>query len=242
MTHDIAGWTVWITGAGTGIGAATARAFAAAGCHVALSGRRAAPLQALAEEIGAAASVHPADVTDRDALARIAQALAERTGRLDVLCNNAGLNIARRRFAELDADSFADWDAVIEVNIRGALNAIAAVLPVMRARGGGLILNTSSWAGRFHSAVGGAMYGASKHALSSLSASLNADEGAHGIRSTALCPAEVATPLLARRPGYDTADDPKAIQPEDMAEAALFCARMNPDVAVHEIVLAPVRR
>jgi NADP-dependent 3-hydroxy acid dehydrogenase YdfG len=238
MTVDIAGWTVWITGAGSGVGAAMARAFAAAGCTVALTGRRAAPLSALADALPGAMAL-PCDVCDRAAMMRVADEIAARTGRLDALCDNAGLNIPNRRWAELNLD---DWDRVLDVNVKGALNAIAAALPHMRAGGGGVMIHTSSWAGRFHSAVGGAAYGASKHALSDLSASLNDEEGANGIRSCALHPAEIATPLLAGRPGWDPSRDAEIIQPEDMARAALFVARMNPNVAVHEITLAPVRR
>ena len=106
----------------------------------------------------------------------------------------------------------------------------------------GIMIHTSSWAGRFHSPGSGAVYGASKHALSDISASLNAEEGKNGIRSTALCPAEVATPLLAKRPGFDLSTLAAMIQPEDVAQTALYVANMNPAVAVHEIVLAPVRK
>jgi NADP-dependent 3-hydroxy acid dehydrogenase YdfG len=165
--------------------------------------------------------------------------IAGTRGGIDILCNNAGLNIPARRWKDLDWDS---WDAVLRVNITGALNVVAACLPIMRAQGGGVMIHTSSWAGRFHSPVSGVPYGASKHALSDISASLNSEEGANGIRSCALCPAEVATPLMEKRPGHDPATAAAMIQPEDMAEAALFAARMNPGVAVHEIVLAPVRR
>ncbi len=233
--------TVWITGAGSGIGAAMARAFAGAGCHLALTARSRQALEAVAADLpkGAAHMIAPGDVTDRDGMARLADEIAQRFGGLHVLCNNAGLNIPRRRWDDIDWPS---WDEVLRVNLTGAMNVIAACLPVMRAQADGLMIHTSSWAGRFHSDVSGVPYGASKHALSDLSASLNAQEGANGIRSCALCPAEVATPLMTRRPGYDPETAASMIQPEDMAEAALFVARMNPNVAVHEIVLAPIRR
>ncbi|MGC9418020.1 MAG: SDR family oxidoreductase [Rhodovulum sp.] len=233
--------TVWITGAGSGIGAAMARAFAGAGHPVALTARSQADLEALAADLPEAARVLvlPGDVTDRDGMAAAARRVADWGGGLHILCNNAGLNIPRRRWADLDWDS---WDRVFEVNLKGALNVIAACLPIMRHQRDGLMIHTSSWAGRFHSPGGGVPYGASKHALSDLSASLNAEEGAHGIRSTALCPAEVATPLLAKRPGFDTSTMGAMIQPEDMAQTALYVAAMPANVAVHEIVLAPVRR
>lgn len=232
--------TVWITGAGSGIGAALARTFAEAGYGVALTGRTAQSLDDVAGSLHAGSSslVVPGDVTDREGMATAAQRIAEWGGGMHILCNNAGLNIPRRRWADLDWDS---WDHLLQVNLTGALNVIAACLPIMRSQRDGIMIHTSSWAGRFHSAVGGVAYGASKHALSDISASLNAEEGANGIRSTALCPAEVATPLLAKRPGFDASKMASIIQPQDMADTALYVARMNPSVAIHEILLAPVR-
>lgn len=232
--------TVWVTGAGSGIGAAMVRAFAGAGYNVALTGRT---RESLAEVAGSLAEdarslIVAGDVTDRGAMADLATQIADWGGGLHVLCNNAGLNVPRRTWADLDWES---WDRVLEVNVTGALNVIAACLPIMRAQKDGVMIQTSSWAGRFHSSVSGVAYGASKHALSDISASLNGEEGANGIRSTALCPAEVATPLLAQRPGFDTSRLPGMIQPEDMAQTALYVAQMNPSVAIHEIVLAPVR-
>lgn len=235
------GKTVWITGAGSGIGAAMAQAFSQAGYAVALTARGQEALEEVASSLpeGAKALVLPGDVTERADMVALADRVAEWGGGLDILCNNAGLNIMKRRWADLDWES---WDRLIAVNLTGALNVIAACLPIMRAQKDGLMIHTSSWAGRFHSDVSGVAYGASKHALSDISASINDEEGANGIRSTALCPAEVATPLLARRPGFDRSSMAAMIQPEDMAETALYVARMNPGVAIHEIVLAPVRR
>lgn len=233
--------TAWITGAGTGIGAALVRAFSAAGYSVALTGRNRHTLDDVVANLPGASEtlVLPGDVTNRAGMKQIAEEIADWHGGLHVLCNNAGLNIPDRKWADLNWDS---WDTVLQVNLTGALNVIAACLPVMRHQKDGVMIHTSSWAGRYHSSVGGAAYGASKHALSDLSASLNDEEGANGIRSTALCPAEVSTPLLTNRPGLDSSQLASYIQPEDMAETALYVAQMNPNVAVHEIVLAPVRR
>lgn len=234
--------SVWITGAGTGIGRAMAEAFAREGYDVTLTGRRAAVLEAVAGAIGdggGRARVAAADVLDRDALRRIVDGIVADTGSLDVVCNNAGINIVERHWGDMDAVA---WDRLVDINVKGAMNVIAASLPPMRAQGSGLVLNTSSWAGRFYSTLAGVAYGASKHALMSINASLNAEEGKHGIRATALCPAEVATPLLRNRPGIDPAVVEHAIRPEDMADAALYVARSSPAIAVHEIVMAPVRR
>ncbi|MBY6092294.1 SDR family oxidoreductase [Maritimibacter alkaliphilus] len=230
---------VWITGAGSGIGAAMAQAFATAGYAVALTARRRDTLEEVAATLPeGAALIVPGDVTDRPGMQTAAEEIAAWAGGIHVLCNNAGLNIPKRTWADLDWES---WDRVIDVNITGALNVIAACLPVMRAQQDGVMIHTSSWAGRFHS-PGGVVYGASKHALSDISASLNDQEGRNGIRSTALCPAEVATPLLLKRPGFDASTMAQMIQPEDMAKTALFVAQMNPGIAMPEITLAPLRR
>lgn len=232
---------VWITGAGSGIGAAMARTFAEAGYAVALTGRTRAALETVASGFAepARAAILPGDITDRDGMAEIARQVGTEFGGINILCNNAGLNIPKRHWADPDWPS---WDEVVRVNVSGALNVIGAALPLMRAGGGGVMIHTSSWAGRFHSPGAGVAYGASKHALCDISASLNSEEGRHGIRSCALCPAEVATPLMERKPGYDPAKAADMIQPEDLAQTALLVARMNPKVAVHEVVLAPVRR
>jgi len=234
--------SVWITGAGTGIGRAMALRFAREGAVVTLTGRRRAPLAEVAREIEAAggrARAAPADVLDRAALTDVVGGLVADAGALDVLCNNAGVNINRRHFADVD---WAAWERLLDINVKGALNAIGAALPSMRAQGGGCIVNTASWAGRFYSEVSGVPYGASKHALMSINASINNEEGKHGIRATALCPAEVATPLLRERPNWSEAMAAAAIQPEDLAEIAVDVARLPARIAVHEILVAPVRR
>lgn len=236
------GRTVWITGAGSGIGAALSRRFAQEGFPVALSARTQAPVAALAAEINAAggqARAFPLDVLDRDGVFGTAGRIAEWQGGIAVLCNNAGLNSPHRHWDDIDLD---EWDAVVATNLSGAINVIAATLPIMRAGGGGVMIHTASLAGRHHMPAAGVPYGASKHALVDLSASLNAAEGRNGIRSTALCPGEVATPLLLKRPGFDPAQMAQMIQPEDVAELALTVARMNPAVAIHEITFAPLQR
>lgn len=233
------GKTVWITGGGSGIGEAMARHFATEGFHVAVTGRTNEALAQVVSDItadGGNARAFVGDVLDRQTLARIVDDIVQWTGRLDVVCNNAGLNIPRRSWSDIDFDS---WEQVIDINIKGAINVIAAALPQMRHQKSGVMIHTSSWAGRFSAPAAGVPYGASKHALNDLSASLNAQEGSNGIRSTVLCPGEVATPLLAKRPGFNPALAELVIQPSDMAETALYVARMNPNVTIHEIVLAP---
>ncbi|MDN3712699.1 SDR family NAD(P)-dependent oxidoreductase [Paracoccus cavernae] len=231
-----------MTGAGSGIGAAMAMRFAEAGYNVAVSARSGDALQEICDRISAKGGISKAfamDVLDREGIVKTAQEIAGWRNGIAVLCNNAGLNTPHRRWDDI---LFSEWDAILDTNIKGAINVIAAVLPYMRAQRDGVIIHTSSWAGRFHAPVAGVPYGASKHALTDLSASLNAQEGANGIRSTALHPGEVATPLLLRRPGFDPESAAYMIQPEDMADLALHVAQANPNIAIHEITLAPVLR
>lgn len=241
------GKVVWITGAGTGIGEASARMLAAAGMTVVLTGRRAEPLEQTAESIratGARAEVIALDVADRAAVFAAAAAIDRTYGRIDMLFANAGTNLTPRNWSDAvnDPAVLDGWDEVIDVNLKGVYNGVTAVLPAMRRQGDGLIAITSSWAGRFYSKVAGVAYGASKHAVMSLSAQVNMQEGVNGIRSCAICPGEVATPILDRRPVKLTEDElANVIQPEDIAEAALFVARMSPKTSVHEILIAPTR-
>lgn len=239
------GKLVWVTGAGTGIGEASARLLAAAGMTVVLSGRRREPLEATAaaiREAGGRADVIPLDVADRDAVFAAAASIEEAHGRIDVLFANAGTNLTPRNWSDAVTDrSVLDgWDTVIDANVKGVYSGVAAVLPAMRRQGDGLIVVTSSWAGRFYSQVAGVAYGASKHAVMSISAHVNMQEGPNGIRACAICPGEVATPILDRRPVKLTpAELEKLIQPEDIAEAVLFAVRMHPRTSVHEILVAP---
>jgi NADP-dependent 3-hydroxy acid dehydrogenase YdfG len=244
METDVSGRVVWITGAGSGIGRAMAEGFAAAGARVALTGRNRAALEETAAGCAGDPLVMPGDILDRAGMRGIVEAILAEAGRLDILCANAGLNRPRRYWADLAADpeaAWPEWDEVLDVNIKGLLNSIAAALVPMRAQGDGQVIVTSSWAGRYNSQVAGVAYGAAKHATCDICAQLNMQEGRNGIRATALNPAEVATPLLMKRPGFDASSAARMIQPADMAASALYAARMPRNVAVHEITLAPVR-
>lgn len=241
------GRVVWITGAGTGIGEATARLLAGAGMIVVMSGRRPEPLEAAASEIreaGGRAEVIALDVADRDAVFAAAERIDRTYGRIDMLFANAGTNLTPRNWGDaVDDPSVLDgWDAVIDANVKGVYNGIAAVLPAMRRQADGQIVITSSWAGRFYSKVAGVAYGASKHAVMSINAHVNMQEGANGIRSCAICPGEVATPILDRRPVKLTPEElANLIQPEDIADTVKFLAHMDPRTSVHEIAVAPTR-
>ena len=160
-----------ITGGGTGIGQATAESLANAGAQVIVNGRRAAILEEACAAIRAPRPVrsYATDVSDRAQVEDMIAWIRNEYGPVDILVNNAGVNVVKRRLAELNPE---DWDFIMQVNVTGAYNLIRAVLPDMRARRDGLIINISSLAGVRPAILGGAAYSASKHALSALTSVL----------------------------------------------------------------------
>ncbi len=234
------GKIAWVTGGGSGIGEAGAMALAEAGATVIVSGRDDTKLRAVVARIveaGHEAEALSLDVTNSNAVAKAGAALIARHGRVDILVNSAGVNLPNRRWNNLTAESF---DRIVATNLNGTLYAIAAVLPQMRAQRDGCIINVASWAGRYHAYMTGPAYNASKFAVVELSHSLNDDEGPNGIRSCALCPGEVATPLLAKRAVPPPPEDiARMLKPEDLGRAIRFVAEMPPRVAINELVISP---
>ncbi len=232
--------SVWVTGAGTGIGRAIALAFAGAGARVALTGRSVATLQATLDAVTAAggtAMMAAADVTDPAAVTRAHAAVVAAYGPPTILVNNAGANAKRRHWAQLSPDDMA---MVVDVNLKGPFLCTLAVLPAMRAAGGGTIIHVASVAGTGIFAVTGPAYTASKHGARAMSATLNAEEGIHGIRSICINPGEVATPILDSRPRPPTAEERSLmVQPEDIAAAALFAANLPPRTCLAEMTVQP---
>ncbi len=235
--RELNGKVAWITGAGTGIGAAAARALAGAGMQVVLSGRRPEPLDALASELGGSAVSRPLDVADKVAVFALAEEIIARFGRVDVLVNSAGLNARNRNWHNVTLD---DWDRVIRVDLDGSFYCSKAVLPTMVAQKDGLIINVSSWAGKYTGILTGPAYSAAKHAMNSMTESLNMEAGIHGVRACALCPGEVATPILDNRPIPVTAEEKaQMLQAEDCGEIIAFIARMPPHVCINELTVSP---
>jgi NADP-dependent 3-hydroxy acid dehydrogenase YdfG len=238
--RDLAGKTAWITGAGTGIGEAAAHALAAAGMDVVLSGRREAQLEAVAADIastGGRARILVLDVADAAAVDAVAADIQSREGRIDVLVNSAGINIVGRNWKHLTR---SDWDQVIRIDLDGAFYCCQAVLPMMRAQREGLIINISSWAGRHVGAMTGPAYSAAKFGMNAFTESLNVEECINGIRATAVCPGEVATPILDKRPvPVSDADRARMVQAEDCGELVLFLARMPAHVCINDVTISP---
>jgi len=200
MTRNLSDQVALITGAGSGLGAAIARALASEGARCALAGRRRAPLQYVADEIGSAggeAVAIPADVADEAQGAALVAETIRTFGRLDVLVNSAGL----LRQASLVQTSTALWDEVLSINLRGAFLLCRAAWPHLQ-RSRGQIINVSSMA-----AVQGyldeAAYCASKHGLNGLTEVLALEGKPHGIRALAVRPAATETPLWERDASID---------------------------------------
>ena len=182
------GKIAWVTGGGTGIGRAGAEQLAGAGATVILSGRRSAELEDVKWAIagkGGTAEAAPLDVTDKAAVAKASAEIINRHGRVDILVNSAGMNVPQRFWKNLTPDSF---ESVVSANLQGSLNTIAAVLPTMRERKDGLVINISSWAGRFDPYLTGPAYNAAKHGVVAMTLSLNMEECVNGIRACVICP------------------------------------------------------
>ena len=230
----------WVTGAGSGIGEAAAIALAAEGASVVLTGRRAETLQRVAERIaagGGSAKVEPGDLMRAETVERIAESIGRRFGRLDILVNNAGLNIAEREWSRMRPSGV---DEVIQADLNAAFYCALAVLPMMRARKDGLLIHTASFAGRFVGPLSGAAYTAAKHGVVAMSHSINMEECVNGIRSCAVCPGEVATPILDKRPVPVSAEErARMVQPEDCADLIRYIACLPAHVCINEVLISP---
>ncbi len=238
------GKVAWITGGGSGIGLAGASELARAGCRVVISGRDESKLDsAVASAVVQGVpqgriSAAPLDVSDKDAVAATASAIAAELGGVDILVNSAGVNFPTRYWKETDASTFG---RVVAVNLNGAAYCTLAVAGGMRARRQGTIINVASFAGWHLSYLTGPAYTASKAGMIALTHSFNIEEGANGLRATALCPGEAATPILKLRPIEPSeADKARMLQETDLGRTIRFIAEMPPHVCINELVITPV--
>ncbi len=234
-----------VTGASSGIGVAVAEALAGAGASVLVAARREARLKELVagiQEAGREAGYRVTDVARRDDVEALARDAVDRWGRIDVLVNNAGV-MPLSPVASLRVE---DWERMVDVNVKGVLYGIAAVLPVMLDRGGGHIVNVGSVAGR-RPFPGGTVYAATKFAVRALSAGIQLElSAARGIRVTDIQPGVVATELMDHIPSEEirdrfdgTWDDRRRLRPEDVARAVLFAVAAPDHVNVNEILIRP---
>ena len=238
--QNLKGKIAWVTGAGSGIGQAAAIALASEGATVILTGRRKQPLDDVARTVkadGGNAFVQTGDLTRATTASRVAKAIQTKLGRIDILVNNAGVNILKRSWDQLQPDGADD---VIAGNLSSAFYCVLAVLPIMRAQRDGLLVHTASWAGRFVSPLAGAAYVAAKHGVVAMSHSINCEECVNGIRSSVVCPGEVATPILDQRPVPVSKEDrARMLQPEDMGDLIRYIATLPPHVCLNEVLVSP---
>ena len=232
-----------VTGAGSGVGRATALKFAAEGWRVALIGRRTATLNETIRLAPAAVRrrlfAAPCDLGHAQAVAKAARSILARWGRTDVLVNAAGHNIPRRSLAEL---SQADFAAVMDANVNGVLYLVQAFLPAMRKAGAGTIVNIGSEAGKQASPKAGAAYAVSKFGLTGLTQTINAEERPHGIRACCVFPGDIDTPLLNKRPVPPSPEArARMMLPEDIAACVWFAATLPARATVEEILIRPSR-
>jgi NADP-dependent 3-hydroxy acid dehydrogenase YdfG len=233
------GKVVWITGGGSGIGLAGGLELAKAGAHVIISGRSRETLSASEKQIKAAGSGESIalDVSDQQEVAKAAAEITKRHGRVDVLINSAGINHPKRNFRNVSIDG---WNQIVAVNLSGMFYCVQAVLPGMRERKEGLIINISSWAGRYASTLTGPGYNATKHAVVAPTESINMEECANGIRATSILPGEVATPILEKRPVPPPPEErARMLQAEDLGKTILFVATLPPRACVNELIISP---
>ena len=242
MVSGVEGKVVALTGASSGIGAATARLLARSGAKLVLGARREDRLAALATELcdaGAEAVYRSIDVRRRADLAALVELAGSRFGRLDVLIGNAGIGPV----SALDDLRVDDWDAMVDINLRGLMYGVAAALPVFRRQGNGQFVHTVSTAA-YKTVPGQAVYSASKAAARTFTEGLRQEAGP-SIRVTTVSPGFVATDFIDSVPDADQRRqmlrkrDEIALAPEAVARAIRFAVEQPDDVDINEIILRP---
>ncbi len=232
--------TALITGAGSGIGQGIAVALDAIGVRLALVGRDANKLEktrSVLKQANGPAVLAACDVADRAGVKSMVESVLSAFEAIDVLVCNAGTNVRNRGLAVLTPE---DWDLMIATNLTGAFNLVHNVLPSMRARGSGLVIQIDSIAGKRASTLGGAGYSASKFGQVALGICIGREEGPKGIRSSVIYPGEVETPILDARPvpvGKERRD--VILQPADVGAAVRFLVELHPRANVPELVIKP---
>lgn len=243
MENNIKDKVVIITGASSGMGEAAAKHLASFGATVVLCARRADRIEKLANEIrdvGGKALAFAVDVTHREQLKKMVDATVEQFGRVDVILNNAGV----MPLSPMDRMNVEEWNTMIDVNIKGVLNGIAAVLPYMKDQKFGQIINTSSVAG--HKVFNGsAVYSATKYAVRALTEGLRMEVKPYNIRTTIVCPGAVKTELLEHISEADIQQANKdyvgevGISPDSFARVVAFAISQPEDVDINEVIFRP---
>ena len=234
---------VVITGASSGIGESTARLLASKAAKVVLGARRKDRIDALVRDIrdaGGAATGFQTDVTKRDQVEELVQGALREHGRIDVIVNNSGI----MPIAPMAALKVEEWDRMIDVNIRGLLYGVAAVLPIMQRQKAGHIINTASILGFKVLAPGGTVYSATKFAVRAITEGLRIELKNDNIRTTMISPGAVATELPESSSEEETRKYLRelyqiAIPAESIAQAIAYALEQPAEVEIDEIVIRP---
>ena len=235
--------TIIVTGASSGFGEAIAFQCAAEGAKVSLVARRVDALERVAADIragGGQALVCPADVSVDEQISAAVEKTREAFGGIDILVNNAGANIPQRTIEETEPEQ---WRMLLEVNLTSAFVFTRAVLPEMKARGDGLIINIASRAAMVPNLRAGVAYSTSKIGMEALNDIINAEGNAFGVRACIVNPGAGNTPIMDRRPGqYSREERLKMIQSEDIAATVVYLAKLPKRVNVNLISMLPTQR
>ena len=236
---ELAGKVAWVHGAYGAVGLSIAQELVRAGAYVVLSGRDPAALEEAARQSGTReqAEALALDISrDQDVFAA-AEQLESRLGHVDILVNSAGVNPSKRHFRDL---SIADWKNTVDVNLSGMFYTCQATLKGMRQRKDGVIINISSWTGRFAAYFSGPAYASTKRATLALTEAINLEECIHGIRATSIAPAGIDTPLLNKRAKPPSPEVRAALlKPQDLADMTRYIAGLPPRVCINEILMSP---
>ncbi len=236
---DLTGKIVLVIGGGGGIGLEIAKALAAEGCKVALADCDEELLKKAekSEESKIKFAWKTCDITNRTQVAELFKWLGEEVGSIDILVNCAGINVVNRMMANVDPK---DFDRIMSVNTTGAFNCIYAAIPEMRKKKLGLIINIVSIAGKHTIMLSGLPYVVSKFATNAMGKFIGIEERENGINVTNICPGEVNTPIIDKRPIPVPAEKrAQMLQPEDIAECVVMVAKLHPRATVPELVITP---
>lgn len=239
---NVEGKVVIITGASSGIGRASAELLAVNGAKVILSARRESKLKKIADTIGKNATFFPSDVTQEDSMKKLVGFAKERFGRIDVLFANAGI----MPVGNLSQLKTYEWNDMVDINIRGVLNAVAAVLPEFIGQQKGQIIATSSVAGT-RPIPGNAVYSGTKYFVKAFMESFRQEsiQEGNGIRTTVIYPGAVQTELLESisdaniKSAVENIYEKVEIKSESVAEAVLYAVSQPDDVDISDLIVRP---
>jgi 3-oxoacyl-[acyl-carrier protein] reductase len=237
-TVSLSGAVAVVTGGGRGIGHAIASRLAGMDASVIITGRDEAHAQLVARDLtaqGQRCAGFGCDVTDLASVDALGERLRREYGRVDILVNNAGIGGPSGPLHELAP---ADWDAILNTNLRGVFYMLRAIVPLMIANRGGHIINISSLAGK-NPLPRGAAYSASKWALNGMSYGVAEELRGENIRVSVICPGSVNTDFSPRRQGKETG---KMLQPGDVAHAVVMLVTQEPQSFISEVLLRPTQK